>query len=127
MKDKDQETLKKIKLERLIKTRGSKNRGARYERINENKRHNYNDTEEAFYDEWIKQSRHLSTLISPRDPDMKIKVTTRDRIVAASIVQWMGTNCGMGFLHAVLARCGKEIVKKNTTIQTSVVAKRYGL
>lgn len=35
MKDKDQETLKKIKLERLIKTRGSKNRGARYERIND--------------------------------------------------------------------------------------------
>lgn len=34
------------------------------------------------------------------------KVTARDRYVAASVVQWMGTNCGMSFLEMALRSAG---------------------
>ena len=125
--DKSYISIKKAELDRLVKNRGSKNRGARYERIKQNKKHNFNSTEEAFYTEWLKESKHLRTLVSPTDSNMKMKITNRDRMIAASIVQWLGTNCGMGFLHKVLGDCGQEIVKKNTTVKTSMIASKYGL
>lgn len=31
-------------------------------------------------------------------------VTERDRKVAATVIQWLGTNVGMGFLHMVLSK-----------------------
>jgi hypothetical protein len=38
--------------------------------------------------------------------------TERDRIVAATVIQWLGTNCGMCFLGNALERCGYKIEKK---------------
>ena len=35
--------------------------------------------------------------------------TSRDRIVAATVVQWLGTNVGLSFLFEALRRVGYEI------------------
>jgi hypothetical protein len=35
--------------------------------------------------------------------------TKRDEIVAATVVQWLGSNCGMDFLRQSLKRCGYEL------------------
>lgn len=38
-------------------------------------------------------------------------VTPSERFVAATVVQWLGTNCGMGFLQGVLREEGYYIAK----------------
>lgn len=35
--------------------------------------------------------------------------TERDRIVAATVVQWLGSNIGMGYLREALGKCGYKI------------------
>jgi hypothetical protein len=44
-------------------------------------------------------------------------ITRRETRAAATVVQWMGTNCGRGFLHEVLRLVGHRIVsiEKETT------------
>lgn len=37
-------------------------------------------------------------------------LTRWERAVAAAVVQWFGTNCGMAFLNEALKRCGMTIV-----------------
>lgn len=37
-------------------------------------------------------------------------ITRRETRAAATVVQWLGTNCGMGFLHEVLRKAGHRIV-----------------
>lgn len=45
---------------------------------------------------------------------MAFWLTTRERVIAATVVQWLGTNCGMCFLREVLQRCGLLIVQDET-------------
>ncbi len=45
-------------------------------------------------------------------------ITRRETRAAATVIQWLGTNCGMGFLHGVMQRAGHRIVsieKERTT------------
>jgi hypothetical protein len=39
------------------------------------------------------------------------ETTERDRIVAATVAQWLGSNCGFSFVQEALKRCGYRIVK----------------
>lgn len=39
------------------------------------------------------------------------KITERDRVIAATVIQWLGSNVGMGFLHAALERAGYRLEK----------------
>jgi len=41
-------------------------------------------------------------------------LTPRERVIVATVVQWLGTQCGMGFLRGALGRCGFEIVERET-------------
>lgn len=36
----------------------------------------------------------------------------RDATVAATVIQWLGTNCGFGFLSGVLRECGYDIIDR---------------
>lgn len=36
--------------------------------------------------------------------------TERDRIVAATVVQWLGSNCGMSFIYETMKRCGGRLM-----------------
>jgi hypothetical protein len=40
------------------------------------------------------------------------KTKPRDRILAATIIQWLGTPCGFCFLEESRARCGYRVVEK---------------
>ncbi len=41
----------------------------------------------------------------------QIVLTNRERMIAATCIQWLGSNCGFAFLHEALAKCGYKIVK----------------
>lgn len=50
------------------------------------------------------------------------RITRRDRVVAATLMQWLGTNCGWCFLRTVMKRCGFVIVSQkdyDQLLQTS--------
>lgn len=38
-------------------------------------------------------------------------INQRDATIAATVVQWLGTNCGFCFLEKVLRRCGYRLVR----------------
>ena len=103
-------------MEQLIKRRGSKNKGLLHNRIAENKKHKYNDTEEAFINRWndkvIGESKNLNAMFVNNQLNKRLKITLRDRFVIATIIQWLGSNCGMCFLKESLGKAGYEIVKK---------------
>lgn len=39
-------------------------------------------------------------------------ITLRDRMIVATVIQWLGSNVGMEFLRGALERCGYEIIEK---------------
>jgi len=41
-----------------------------------------------------------------------LELTPENRYVAATVIQWLGTNCGMSFLRQVLNKCGYKITQK---------------
>lgn len=40
------------------------------------------------------------------------EITDRDRIIAGTIAQWLGSNVGMSFIKQSLKRCGYRIERK---------------
>ena len=54
-------------------------------------------------DEWCILDRLLSTDEDPRG------ATQRDATVAATVVQWLGTNVGFGFVRSCLEKAGYEV------------------
>lgn len=106
----------------ILQQRGNKDQGVYYERIAKNRKHGFNDTEEAFLKTWnargMRSSRDriygvnlFSFLCRPEKPEFGLKkVTWRDRLVAATIIQWLGSNCGICFLRTALQSCGYDIV-----------------
>lgn len=99
-----------------------KNRGHMYDRVKHNPR------EAAFARHWEKENlRNPGTnygrgilqdlfgeehpMFGHRAPHFKHIVTDSERFVAATVVQWLGSNCGMSFLREALAKCGYTIVK----------------
>lgn len=39
------------------------------------------------------------------------KITKRDKYIVATVIQWLGSNVGMSFLHSTLRKCGYKIVR----------------
>lgn len=73
--------------------------------------------ESAFYEEW--KSEHsrsdlLNLLLKPvlRDSKDSKEVSDRERFIVNTIIQWLGTNVGFGFLEEALDRAGYKIVRK---------------
>ena len=74
--------------------------------------------ERSFSHEWLRQNRepeHFLTLLleSYFDDDgldgRRIPVTERDAHVAATVIQWLGTNVGLSFLTRSLQAAGYKI------------------
>lgn len=40
------------------------------------------------------------------------KLTKMERVIVATVIQWLGTNCGRCFIEKVLNKAGYKIVKK---------------
>lgn len=109
----------------LIKKNGSKNKGWLTERL----KFNPKDLENAFSSHWIKENKPeaginqgkgiLQNLFYSHVPPQALmfrgkkllKITFRDRLIVATVIQWLGTNCGLCFLREALKKAGYEIVK----------------
>ena len=40
-----------------------------------------------------------------------MRLTRRERMIAATCIQWLGSNCGMDFLRTALERCGYRLTR----------------
>lgn len=79
-----------------------------------------NARELIFSLEWIKENKKrsyinrghgiLQDLFIDDNGVFHHTMTPNDKLIAATVVQWFGSNCGMEFLETVLGRCGYRIV-----------------
>lgn len=106
--------------------------GIHAHRLNE-----HNPREVAFAAQWDQESEYNNILQSlctqecSRDDEGAVRVfdpfggkyrrypvgavTERDQIIAATLIQWLGSNVGMAFLRDSLRRCGYVIEKRKTS------------
>lgn len=79
------------------------------------------EREKAFQQQWIKQNTPYSWLnkgngtlqdLFISDQEYVHVITEKERWIVATVIQWLGTNCGMCFLEETLAKFGKKIVDK---------------
>ncbi len=96
-------------------------------RSHEYRRAQFNHRENAFSDEWVEQNEinsaintgrgTLQGLFTRTDPRFyrsfitDLIISNRDAMLAATVIQWLGTNCGMDFLMRALERCGYKVVR----------------
>ena len=106
----------------LIKKNGSKNLGWKTNRL----KFDPNDIENAFSKHWKHENKKMRGMNygcgilqdlffeqsnSLRTPACFLKIINRDRLVAATVIQWLGTNVGFCWLREVLKKAGYEIKK----------------
>ena len=74
-------------------------------------RRNQNAREKAFFDQWLyeQESSLLTNLF--QGSGLGDLVSHREATIAATLIQWLGTNVGFCFLESALKRCGYKIVK----------------
>ncbi len=118
---KDKEWFKKF-----VQENGDKNISWRHDRI-QFPCHS-TDREKAFSDAWIKenedrrgidygwgllQDNFCSSLNTPDHLAYNVlhKITKRERVIVATIIQWLGTNCGWCWLNKAVNNAGYRIVK----------------
>jgi len=64
-----------------------------------------NPLEQRFAEEWVKlnkENKILLYLTSPNNDPAYSNLCERDKIVAGSVIQWLGSPVGQGFLQDVL-------------------------
>lgn len=96
-----------------------------YHRVEHDRQHAPESMELAFAEEWEKENDErpgvnfghgiLQDLMFERHGHMsqrcREEITPRDARIVATVVQWLGTNCGRGFLHAVFTRSGSRLIE----------------
>ncbi len=111
--------------EEAVKTNGSKDLGFYTKRLEydefdlenslsknwkaEQKRKNINYGHGILQDLFINPSGSMF-----KNDSALTKITDRDRLIAATVIQWLGTNCGMCFLNEAMIEAGYKIVKDDT-------------
>lgn len=75
--------------------------------------HGWNNAEKSFAFEWREASKVLDSLFNNHYLDLQVNITSRERLVCATIIQWLGSNTGNSFLIKVLDKEGFKIVKKD--------------
>ena len=64
-----------------------------------------NPLEQRFAEEWVKRNRESKILLYLTSPSNRLEdsnLCERDKIIAGSVIQWLGTPVGQGFLRDVL-------------------------
>jgi len=64
------------------------------------------DLEKAFADNWEKDCREHYVLENILNHKGSPETTQRDAIIAATVIQWLGTNVGFGFIMKSIKECG---------------------
>lgn len=111
----DCEELRQIESKIINEHIESFNEGLFYERTKTN------DREKAFSDLWKKENKieswvnqghgTLQNIVIGKDQLPLFYITKNDRIIVATVVQWLGTNIGFNFLERALKKCGYKIVQ----------------
>lgn len=111
----DWDELQSIENSVINEHKESFNEGLFYERTKTN------DREKAFSDEWKKENKiecrinqgqgTLQNLMVGKDNIPLFYITKNDRVIVATIIQWLGTNIGFSFLERALKKCGYKIIK----------------
>lgn len=128
--------------DKLIKTNGKKNLGWKTDRLS----YNPDDLENALSSHWSKENKAESwinfghgTLQDlfflkeglPYNVFAKVrcflKINYRDRLIAATVIQWLGTNCGLCFLREAFKKAGYDIVRTPKTVSNEYSADRSSL
>lgn len=96
------------------------------------KRLPHNPREKAFSEQWLQENAPVSGVncghgilqdlfIENNNPlgtmsrgKVIEEISSRDRMIVATVIQWLGSNCGMCFLNEALSRFGARIVYDNT-------------
>lgn len=52
----------------------------------------------------------INTLTGGLQPYPYGRMTQRDRFIAATVIQWLGTPCGLAFLTSAFQRAGGDVV-----------------
>jgi hypothetical protein len=89
----------------------------------------YNFAERVFAEEWMKENRYgpginfgqgiLQDLFGERTDGFlrqfrwRLIIKPRDRFIVATVIQWLGTNCGWYWLEKCLDRIGYKLVPKD--------------
>lgn len=53
------------------------------------------------------------------------EIDDRDRTIAATLMQWLGSNVGFGFLEEMLRRCGFYIVSADALKELQAQARKF--
>ncbi|MFZ2763589.1 MAG: hypothetical protein WAX80_00915 [Minisyncoccia bacterium] len=77
------------------------------------------DLELIFASRWMERNNErgghfLTNLLNHNGHDESQDTTQRDARVSATVVQWLGTNCGFSFLVSCLKEAGYKVVEKET-------------
>lgn len=77
-------------------------------------RRQWNRLEDAFATYWENQSGDFGFPRGPNGSDLLPLIigkqpTARDRFVAASLIQWLGTNCGFSMIQTCLNKVGMHV------------------
>jgi hypothetical protein len=86
----------------------------------------HNEREKAFYEQWLQENAPVAGVNSGHGilQDLFIdsgdvfgfkrkvieEINNRDRMIVATVIQWLGSNCGMCFLGEALEKFGARIV-----------------
>jgi hypothetical protein len=95
--------------------------GIRPERCKDNPR------EAAFQKKWLIENKidrlngngtlqqlFIDSKLGLFQDELRLEINQRDRMVVATVIQWLGSNVGWCFLEETLKECGYRIVKNET-------------
>lgn len=114
--------ISKIDFALLAKINGSKNLGLNTDRLE----YSNSEMERAFSETWqeenekkgginkgngILQDHFIADGLCYGSGEWYHTITNMERFIVATIIQWLGTNCGRAFLEKVLKKCGYRIIK----------------
>lgn len=103
---------------------GGVHKGYKHERMN----YSDNELERIFHSEWKKENKQIpfvnfgwgtlqDLFATPpkhwtqKHGGFKVLINARDQYIVATVIQWLGTNCGFCFLSNVLRKAGYKIEK----------------
>lgn len=110
--------------EEIVKNNGGKNLGFFTERL----KYDEYDLENSLSRNWQKEQKRKNInhghgilqdlFVNPsgnmfKNDEAITKITDRDRLIVATVIQWLGTNCGMCFLNEAMNEAGYRIVREN--------------
>jgi len=117
------------KYDNLKKVKEIKHKGFFRERILH--REGYNNLEKSFAKAWEERGELLPDLFIKRYAGFKgnrylTEINQRDAVVVATVIQWLGTNVGFGFLSEVLMEEG-FMITRNTNKRRKTLPKKKKL